>query len=74
MVSQSKFFEQIFLLDEEQKNEFEFTDGTKLEVIQALVKYVYLNKLDEFIDIIDQLYIVAVNYKFLQLQVNFQRN
>ncbi|KAI6189494.1 hypothetical protein M3Y97_00014600 [Aphelenchoides bicaudatus] len=67
LIAQSRFFEQIFLLDEHRKNEYEFTN-TRLEVIQALVNYIYLGKLADFMDFIEELYILSIDYKFHRLQ------
>jgi hypothetical protein len=55
-------------LDEDRKEEFEFMD-TNLDVVNALVSYVYKGDLSESTEIIDQLFVVAVNYRFYRLQV-----
>lgn len=70
IIAQSSFFEQIFMLDEESKDSFEITDA-RLEVVQALVQYIYVGMLNDFIYFIDELFVLAVNYKFHQLQVTY---
>jgi hypothetical protein len=70
LIAQSRFFEQLFLLDEDRKSEYEITD-VRLEVVQALVQYIYLGKIEAFIDFIDELFIAAVKYKFRRLQVKY---
>jgi hypothetical protein len=69
LTAQSEFFQQIFLLDGNIKNKFEF-ENLSLEVVEALVEYTYLQEIDKFGDIIEKLFIAASIYKFHILKVS----